>query len=86
MKSLVAGVDLNSSPALIPRKLLILRQAKTGTIGENGKSFLHFFYTFVFLLGHLAVVAFAGHSRPSTPLPLHRSLPKPPKQFRWYQD
>jgi hypothetical protein len=39
---LLAWVDLNPSPALIPFKLSILRYAEIGTIGENGESFLHF--------------------------------------------
>jgi len=38
---------------------------ENGTIGKKGKSLLHFFYTFVLLLAHLAAAALVGYSRRS---------------------
>ena len=45
---LVAGVDLNSSPAFIPRNLLILQEAKTAKVAQTAVLFYIFLTLFVF--------------------------------------
>jgi hypothetical protein len=77
-ESSLRRVDLNPSPALIIRKLLILQYAKLGTIGENGES-----YTFLTLL----LSTRPWHAIHIPPLvAYYHDCPVPPKTLRAYQN
>jgi hypothetical protein len=72
--SWLRGVDLNPSSALIPRKLLIPRYAKTAQLVEKANLFYTFF-TLCLLLAHLAAARSCWLFSPFRQRRTYRALP-----------